>query len=83
MGDIQGDLNRRRARVVGADSAGSFQTLKAHVPLAEITEYASSLGSMTGGQGSYGIEMSHYEIVPANVQQKLMEAARHEMEKED
>jgi len=83
MGDIQGDLNRRRARVVGADSTGSFQTLKAQVPLAEIADYASTLGSMTGGQGSYGIEMSHYEIVPPNIQQKVCEAARAELDKDE
>ena len=83
MGDIQGDLNRRRARVVGADSTGTFETLRAQVPLSEITDYASSLGSMTGGQGTYSIETSHYEIVPASLQQKLVEAAKHEMEKED
>ena len=83
MGDVQGDLNRRRARVVGADSSGSFQTLKAQVPLSEIADYASNLGSMTGGQGSYGIEMSHYEMVPANVQQKVCEAAKAELEKDD
>lgn len=83
MGEIQGDLNRRRARVVGADSVGDFETLKAHVPLAEISDYASSLGSMTGGQGVYSIEMSHYEIVPASIQSRLVEAAREEMAKED
>jgi len=83
MGDIQGDLNRRRARVVGADSMGNFQALKAQVPLAEIADYASGLGSMTGGQGSYTIEMSHYEIVPSNIQQKVCDAARGELEKEE
>jgi len=83
MGDIQGDLNRRRARVVGMDSIGGFQALKAQVPLAEIADYASSLGSMTGGQGSYGIEMSHYENVPSNIQQKVCEAAKAELEKDD
>ncbi len=83
MGDIQGDLNRRRARVVGADSTGTLETLRAQVPLSEITDYASSLGSMTGGQGTYSIETSHYEIVPVSLQQKLVEAAKHEMEKED
>ena len=57
--------------------------MKAQVPLAEIADYASSLGSMTGGQGSYGIEVSHYEVVPGNIQQKVCEAARTEMEKED
>jgi elongation factor G len=83
MGDIQGDLNRRRARVIGMDAVGGFQTLKAQVPLAEIADYASSLGSMTGGQGSYGIEMSHYENVPSNIQQKVCEAAKADLEKDD
>ncbi len=82
MGDITGDLNRRRARVVGMDSVGTFQTIKAQVPLAEITEYASALGSMAAGQGTYSIEPSHYEVVPGNIQAKIVEAARHEMEKE-
>ena len=83
MGDIQGDLNRRRARVIGADSMGAFQSLKAQVPLAEIADYASSLGSMTGGQGAYGVEMSHYEIVPPNIQQKVCDAAKAELEKDE
>ena len=83
MGDIQADLNRRRARVVGVDSAGNFQTLKAQVPLSEIPDYASTLGSMTGGQGSYNVEMSHYEVVPPNIQQKVCEAAKAELEKEE
>jgi elongation factor G len=83
MGDIQGDLNRRRARVIGMDSVGEFQTLKAQVPLAEIADYASSLGSVTGGQGSYGIEMSHYENVPSNIQQKVCDAAKADLEKDE
>jgi ATP-dependent Lhr-like helicase len=52
-------------------------------PLAEIADYASSLGSMTGGQGSFGIELSHYEVVPGNIQQRVCEAAKAESEKED
>ncbi len=83
MGDITGDLNRRRARVVGMDSVGAFQTIKAQVPLAEISEYASALGSMSGGQGTYSIEMSHYEVVPSNIQARIVEAAKAELEKED
>jgi elongation factor G len=76
MGDIQGDLNRRRGRVIGVDAHGDFQTLKGQVPLAELADYASSLGSVTGGQGTYSIERSHYEAVPANVQQKVSQAAK-------
>jgi elongation factor G len=82
MGEIQGDLNRRRARVIGADSSGSFQTLRAQVPLAEVADYATTLGSMTGGQGTYSIEPSHYDLVPANVQQRICEAAKAELEKD-
>jgi elongation factor G len=78
MGDIQGDLTRRRGRVQGVDAIGSFQVLKAQVPLAEVADYASSLGSMTGGQGSYTIELSHYEIAPGNVQEKVVAAAKAE-----
>ncbi|MBN1442036.1 MAG: elongation factor G [Planctomycetes bacterium] len=74
MGDIQADLTRRRGRVQGMDSLGSFQVLKALVPLAEIADYASSLGSITAGQGSYAIEPAHYEVVPPNIQQKVVEA---------
>ncbi len=83
MGDIQGDLNRRRGRVVGMDAVGSFQTLKAQVPLAEVSDYATTLGSLTGGQGSYGIELSHYEEVPSNLQQKICDAAKSELEKDE
>ena len=77
-GDIQGDLTRRRGRPQGVDALGDFQTLKAQVPLAEVGDYASGLGSMTGGQGSYTIELSHYESVPPNVQQKIVEAYKAE-----
>jgi len=76
VGDITGDLNRRRARVTGMEASGSFQTIKAQIPLAELGDYASVLGSMTGGQGTYSIEESHKEIVPASIQQKIVEAAK-------
>jgi elongation factor G len=82
-GDIQGDLTRRRGRVQGVDTMGDFQVLKATVPLAEMSEYASSLGSATGGQGSYTMELAHYESVPANVQQKVVEAFKAEQQAKD
>ena len=75
-------LNRRRARVVGMDSVGTFQTIKAQVPLAEIQDYASALGSMTGGQGTYSIEPCRDDVMPPNIQQKIVEAAKAQMEKE-
>lgn len=83
MGDIQGDLTRRRGRVQGIEALGNFQVLKAQVPLAEISDYASSLGSMSGGQGSYTMEMSHYEVVPGNLQEKVVAAAKAESTKHD
>ena len=73
-GDIQGDLTRRRGRVQGVDAVGSFQVLKAQVPLAELSDYAGTIGSITGGQGSYSIDPAHYETVPPNVQQKIVES---------
>lgn len=78
MGEIQGDLNRRRARVTGAESTEAFETLTALVPLAELSDYATSLGSMTGGQGSYSVEMSHYDLVPGQLQERLVAAAKAE-----
>ncbi len=82
-GDIQGDLTRRRGRVQGVDALGDFQVLKALAPLAEMSNYASSLGSATGGQGSYTMEMAHYEAVPSNVQAKVIEAYKAEQASKD
>jgi len=76
VGDISSDMSGRRGRVLGMDSAGGdLQTITAEVPLAEVTTYARSLSSITGGQGSYTIEFSHYDIVPPNVQREIIERA--------
>ena len=76
FGDITSDLNGRRGRVEGMDSApGGFQTIVAKVPLSEVTTYARSLSSVTGGRGSFTMEMSHYEPMPANEQAKIVAAA--------
>lgn len=76
LGDINSDLPTRRGRVLGTDSAGgNMMTVSAEVPLAEVTTYARSLSSMTGGQGSYTMEFSHYDVVPAHVQKTIMEKA--------
>ncbi len=81
MGDIQGDLSSRRGRVQGQDMLpGGFTTIKAQIPLAEVSDYNSRLSSMTGGQGSYAMELSHYEQVPSNVQQQVIDAAKREKE---
>ena len=76
LGDINSDMSGRRGRVLGMDSAGGdLQTVTAEVPLAEVTTYARSLSSMTGGQGSYTMDFSHYDVVPGNVQKKIVEKA--------
>ena len=75
MGDIAGDLASKRGRVLGQDMlAGNFIIIKAQVPLAEVTQYNSQLKSVTGGRGSYSMSLSHYEIVPPNVQQQIIAA---------
>ncbi len=73
MGDITGDLASKRGRVQGQDMlAGGFVVIKAQVPLSEVTQYNSQLKSVTGGRGSYSMELSHYEPVPGNVQQQVI-----------
>ncbi|MEA2162607.1 MAG: elongation factor [Thermoanaerobaculia bacterium] len=72
IGDIMGDLNSRRGRVEGVDADGDSQTVKARVPLAEMLTYGSTLRSITQGRGSFHMESSHYEEVPRNLQEKII-----------
>ena len=73
VGDIAGDLASKRGRVQGQDVlAGNFIVIKAQVPLSEVTQYNSQLKSVTGGRGSYSMTLSHYELVPPNVQQQIV-----------
>ncbi|MCK4294150.1 MAG: elongation factor G [Planctomycetes bacterium] len=75
IGDIAGDLASKRGRVLGQDMlAGNFIVVKAQVPLAEVKQYNSQLKSVTGGRGSYSMTLSHYELVPPNVQQQIVAA---------
>ena len=83
VGDISSDMSGRRGRVLGMDSAGGgMQVVTAEVPLAEVTTYARSLSSITGGQGSYMIEFSHYDVVPGNVVKEIIDKAQLEEEEE-
>jgi elongation factor G len=72
MGDLMGDLNSRRGRVLGVEANGHNEVIKAHVPMAEMLSYASILKSVTGGRGSYHMKMSHYEEVPSHLQGKII-----------
>jgi len=76
MGDITGDLNHRRGRIMGVESADGLQCIKAQVPQSEMFKYASELRSMTGGRGTFEMEFSHYETVPAHIAQKVVAEAQ-------
>ncbi len=77
VGDVSSDLSGRRGQMSGMESAGGgMTTVEAKVPLAEAATYARTLSSMTGGQGSYSMEFSHYEVVPGNVQQEIISQAK-------
>ncbi|MBW1698247.1 MAG: elongation factor G [Deltaproteobacteria bacterium] len=78
MGDVMGDLNSRRGRVLGMESKGKHQVIKAQVPMAEFLTYAPDLNSMTGGRGTFTQEFSHYDEVPAQIAQKIIEQANKE-----
>ncbi|MGI9592726.1 MAG: elongation factor G [Myxococcota bacterium] len=75
VGDIMGDISSRRGRVSTSEAQGSTTVVQAQVPMAEMLEYASTLTSMTGGQGEFHMEFSHYDEAPANVRAKVIEAA--------
>jgi len=77
-GDLMGDLNGRRGRILGMDTRGSMTVIKAQVPMAEMLTYEQHLTSATGGRGSYHMEFSHYDEVPAHLQAKIIAAAKAE-----
>ncbi len=80
MGDIMGNLNSRRGRVLGMDTAGKNQVILANVPMSEFLTYEPDLRSMTGGRGIYTMEFSHYDEVPAQLAEKIIEEANKEKE---
>jgi elongation factor G len=77
-GAVMGDLSSRRGRPQGMEPKGSLQVIKAEVPLSEMLSYDAELTSMTGGRGSYHMEMDHYDEVPAHLQEKIVAAAKAE-----
>jgi len=78
MGDVIGDLNGRRGRVLGMDHKGKNQVIRAEVPLAEVLRYSFDLTSMTGGRGSFTMQPSQYEEVPAQLAGKVIDALKQE-----
>lgn len=84
MGDVTGDLNGKRGRVMGMDQMGDLQVIKAQVPIAEMSRYSADLKSITGGRGSFSMEFSHYEEVPARAAQDVIaKAAKDKKEEEE
>ncbi len=80
MGDVMGDISSKRGKVLGMESKGKYQTVKAQVPLAEMSKYATELRSLTHGEGSFTAEFSHYEEVPFEIAKKIIEQAAKEKE---
>ena len=84
MGDCTGDLNHRRGRIMGMESEDGMQVIVAEVPQAEVFKYSSELRSMTGGRGSFEMSFNRYDVVPANVAQKVVaEAAKNKQAEEE
>jgi elongation factor G len=77
-GSIMGDLNSRRGRIQGMDNKGGNTVVKAEVPMSEMLTYGVDLTAMTQGRGSFNMEMNHYEVVPGQLQEKIIEKAKSE-----
>jgi elongation factor G len=82
MGDVMSDLQGRRAMIMGMESEKGFEKLKARVPLKEMSSYSTSLSSITGGRASFTMKFADYELVPSDVQERLLKEYEAE-EKED
>jgi len=78
MGDIIGDLNSRRGKVLGVDTKGHYQVIRARVPMAEVLKYAPDLKSMTGGRGEFTLAFSHYEEVPSHLSERVIVQSKKE-----
>jgi elongation factor G len=83
VGDIIGDLNGRRGRVLGVDALGKSQIVRCQVPLAEVLRYSSDLRSITSGRGQFTMKVSHYEEIPAAIAEKVISESKKEMGEEE
>jgi elongation factor G len=80
MGDVMGDISSKRGKIIGMDSDGKFQVIKAYVPLAELYKYSSHLRSLTSGRGAHTIKFAYYEEVPKEVEAKIVEEYKKQKE---
>ena len=76
MGKVMGDLSSRRGKIQGMDMEGGYQVIKAHVPSKELYRYSSTLRSLTGGRGVHAEQFSHYEEMPRDAEQKVIEESK-------
>ena len=83
MGDVMSDLQGRRALIMGMDSEAGYQKLSAKIPLKELSNYSISLSSLTGGRASFTTKFASYELVPNDIQGKLIAEHEAELAKED
>ena len=83
MGDVMSDLQGRRGMIMGMGSDGAFQKLNAKVPLKEMSNYSTSLSSLTGGAGSFSMQFASYELVPTDVQDKLIKEFQEKQKDEE
>jgi elongation factor G len=81
VGDVMGGLNAKRGKIQGIDPGEDSQTIRAHVPMAEVLNYAADLTSMTGGRGMFIMEFDHYADVPDHLMKKIVDAANQDLEK--
>jgi elongation factor G len=73
QGDIMGDLNKRRGKIQGMETRGAAAILKAEVPLAEMFGYSTAIRTLSSGRASYSMEPSHFEPVPQNIVEQIVE----------
>ena len=77
LGDVIGDINKRRGRVIGMNpAAGKMQEIVGEVPIAEMTDFSTAMRSITQGSASFTLEFARYEEVPAQIAQKIIDAAK-------
>ena len=78
VGDVIGDMNSKRGKILGVDANDDNQTIRAHVPMASILNYAPELRALTSGRGIFVMEYDHYDIVPEHLTVKIIEEAKQE-----
>ena len=83
VGDVIGDLNSKRGKILGVDANDDNQNVRAHVPMASILNYAPELRALTSGRGIFVMEFDHYDVVPEHLTAKIIEEAKKETKEEE